>query len=116
MLLENYWGMWEQLINALQRGKNVPGNKVVQTKYTNPGNKRNPWSNEGLEQYNVLHEEVHQDQLSIDGQIFETKFKKWMPTQAGKATSRKRKVVSVVEVVALHERDSDSDEDDNSGG
>jgi hypothetical protein len=36
--------------------------------------------------------------------------------QAGKGTSRKRKVVPVVEVVALHERDSDSDEDDNSGG
>jgi hypothetical protein len=58
--------MWEQLVNALQRGENVPGNKVVQTKYTNPGNKRNPWSKEGLEQYNVLHEEVHQDRLSID--------------------------------------------------
>jgi hypothetical protein len=42
LLLENYWGMWEQLVNALQRGENVPGNKMVQTKYTNPGNKRNP--------------------------------------------------------------------------
>jgi hypothetical protein len=59
--------MWEQLVNALQRGENVPGNKVVQTKYTNPGNKRNPWSKEGLEQYNVLHEEVrHQDWLTVD--------------------------------------------------
>jgi hypothetical protein len=71
-----------------------------------------------LEQYNVLHEEVHQDQLSIDGQIFETEFKKWMLAQAGKATSRKRKVFPVVEMVELHEcdSDSDSDEDDNSGG
>jgi hypothetical protein len=61
LLLENYWGLWEQLINALQRGETVPGNEVVQTKYTNPGNKRNPWRKEGLEQYNVLHEEVHKD-------------------------------------------------------
>jgi hypothetical protein len=29
--LENYQGTWEQLVNALQRGENVPGNKVVQT-------------------------------------------------------------------------------------
>jgi hypothetical protein len=42
LLLENYWGMWEQLVYALQRGENVPGNEMVQTKYTNPGNKRNP--------------------------------------------------------------------------
>jgi hypothetical protein len=110
--------MWEQLVNALQRSENVPGNKVVQTKYTNPGNKRNLWSKEGLERYNVLHEEVHQDRLSIDGQIFETEFKKWMLNQAGKATSRKRKVVPVVEVAAVHklDSDSDSDEDGNSGG
>jgi hypothetical protein len=54
----------------------------------------------------------------INGQIFETEFKKWMLAQAGKATSRKRKVVLVVEVAAVHELDSDSnsDEDDNSGG
>jgi hypothetical protein len=61
LLLENYQGTWEQLVNALQRGENVPGNEVVQTKYTNTGNKRNPWSKEGFEWYNVLHEEVHQD-------------------------------------------------------
>jgi hypothetical protein len=48
---------------------------VVQTKYINPGNKRNLWSKEWLEWYNVLHEEVHQDQLSIHGQIFVTEFK-----------------------------------------
>ncbi len=39
---------------------------MVQTKYTNPGNKRNLWSKEGLEWYNVLHEKVCQDGLSID--------------------------------------------------
>jgi hypothetical protein len=111
-------GPWEHLVNALQRGETVPGNKVVQTKHRNPGNKRKLWSNKGLVQYNVLHEEVHQDQLSIHGQIFETEFKKWMLKEAGKATSRKRKVVPEVEVVAVHEldSDSDSDEDDNSGG
>jgi hypothetical protein len=50
--------------------------------------------------------------------MFETEFKKWMLAQAGKATSRKRKVVKVVEMVAVHklDNDSDSDEDDNSGG
>jgi hypothetical protein len=105
----NYRGTWEQLVNALQRGENVPGNKVVQT---------NTQTKEGLEWYNVLHEEVHHDQLLIHGQMFENEFKKWMLKEAGKATSRKRNAVPVVEVVAAHEldRDSDSDEDDNSGG
>jgi hypothetical protein len=120
LLLENYCGPWEQLVNALQRGETVPGNEVVQTKYTNPGNKRNLWSKEGLDWHNVLHEEVHQDPLSIHGQIFKTELKKWMPKEAGKATSRKRKAVPEVEVVALHkldsDSDSDSDEDNNSGG
>jgi hypothetical protein len=70
---------------------------VVQSKYTNPGNKRNLWSKEGLlERYNVLHEEVRQDRLSIHGQIFETEFKKQMLKEAGKATSRKRKTVPEV--------------------
>jgi hypothetical protein len=61
LLSENYWRLWEQLVNALQRGETVPGNKVVQTKYTSPGNKRNPWRKEGLEWYYVLHEEVNKD-------------------------------------------------------
>jgi hypothetical protein len=41
-----------------------------------------------------------------------------MPKEAGKATSRKRKAVPEVEVVALHklDSDSDSDEDNKSGG
>jgi hypothetical protein len=54
----------------------------------------------------------------INGQIFETEFKKQMLKEAGKATSRKGKAVPVVEVVAVHELDSysESDEDDNSGG
>jgi hypothetical protein len=41
-----------------------------------------------------------------------------MLAKAGKATSRKRKVVSLIEVTAVQEldSDSDSDEDDGSGG
>jgi hypothetical protein len=89
---------------------------VVQTKYTNPGNKRNPWRKEGLEWYNVLHEEVCKDRLSITEEIFETEFKKRMLAKAGKAMSRKRKAVPLIEVAAVHELDSDSDEDDGSGG
>jgi hypothetical protein len=29
LLLENYQGLWEQLVNALQRSKTVPGNEMV---------------------------------------------------------------------------------------
>jgi hypothetical protein len=118
LLLENYQGPWEQLVNTLQKGETVPGNQVVQTKYTNPGNKRNPWSKEGLEWYNVLHEEVCKDQLLSAGQIFETEFKKRMLAKAGKAMSRKRKAVPLIEVATVHklDSDSDSDEDDGSGG
>jgi hypothetical protein len=39
-----------------------------------------------------------------------------MLKEAGKATSRKRKAIPEVEVLAVHELDSDSDEDNNSGG
>jgi hypothetical protein len=48
---------------------------------------------------------------------FETEFKKWMLAKAGKAMSRKRKAVPLIEVVAVHklDSDSDSDEDDGSG-
>ncbi len=34
-----------------------------------------------------------------------------MLAQAGKTTSRKRKAVTIVEVVAVHELDSDNDDD-----
>jgi hypothetical protein len=49
LLLENYWGQWEQLVNSLQRGETVPGNKVVQTNYINQATKeihgvRRDWS------------------------------------------------------------------------
>jgi hypothetical protein len=39
-----------------------------------------------------------------------------MLAEAGKAMSRKRKAVPLIELVAVHELDSDSDEDDGSGG
>jgi hypothetical protein len=39
-----------------------------------------------------------------------------MLAKAGKATSRKRKVVPLIEVATVHELDSDSDEDNDSGG
>jgi hypothetical protein len=29
LLLENYQGPWQQLVNALQRSETVPGNEVV---------------------------------------------------------------------------------------
>jgi translation initiation factor 1 (eIF-1/SUI1) len=38
-----------------------------------------------------------------------------MLAQAGKTTSRKRKAVTIVEVVAVHELDSDNDDDEVSG-
>jgi hypothetical protein len=53
------------------------------------------------------------------GEIFETEFKKGMLAEAGKAASRKRKVLPLIEVVAVHELDNcdnDSDEDDGNGG
>ena len=62
LLLENYRAPWDQLINALKDGQQtVPNDEALRTKYTNPGNKRNPWSKEGFKWYNVLHEEVRID-------------------------------------------------------
>jgi hypothetical protein len=47
----------------MKQGKStVPSNvEPAKTKYTNPGQKKMPWKSEGMEQYNQLHEEVHQD-------------------------------------------------------
>jgi hypothetical protein len=44
-----------------------------------------------MEQYNQLHEEVHQDQLLSEGQRFEIEFKNKMKQEAVMAQSRKRK-------------------------
>jgi hypothetical protein len=62
LLLENYRAPWEQLVNVMKAGQQgVPSSEAVPTKYTSPRNKRNPWSKEGYEWYNVLHEEVRRD-------------------------------------------------------
>jgi hypothetical protein len=116
LLLENYWAPWEQLVNAMKAGQQgVPSSEAVPTKYTSPRNKRNPWSKEGYERYNVLHEEVRRDRLSVEGRKFEGDFQKMMLDLAGKSTSRKRKTVAMVEVAAVHELDSDSDDEEHSG-
>jgi hypothetical protein len=61
-----------------------------------------PWKSEGMERYNQLHEEVHQDWLlSSEGQRFEIKFKNKMKQEAGMAWSRKRKTIQSVNVAAV---------------
>ena len=116
LLLENYRATWEQHVNALKSGTTVPSNDVLRTKYTNPGNKRSPWSKEGLQRYNVLHAEVNADRESEEGKKFEVEFQKKMQVEAGKASSRKRKAIPEVEVAAAHELDSDDDDDSGSAG
>jgi hypothetical protein len=40
----------------------VPSNiEPAKAKYTNLGQKKMPWKSEGMERYNQLYEEVHQD-------------------------------------------------------
>jgi hypothetical protein len=64
-----------------------------------------------MEQYNQLHEEVHQDRLSSEGQRFEIEFKNKMKQEAGVAWSSKRKTIQLVNVAAVHELDDVSDDD-----
>jgi hypothetical protein len=46
----------------------VPSNVgPAKAKYTNPGQKKMPWKSEGMERYNQLHEEVHQDDCRVKG-------------------------------------------------
>jgi hypothetical protein len=73
-----------------------------------------PWKSEGMEQYNQLHEEVHQDWLSSEGQRFEIEFKNKMKQEAGMAQSRKRKTIQSVNVAAVHELDDVSSNEDSS--
>jgi hypothetical protein len=63
LLLENYWEPWNLLMEYMKQGERaIPSNvEPAKTKYTNPGQKKMPWKSEGMEQYNQLHEEVHQD-------------------------------------------------------
>jgi hypothetical protein len=93
----------------------VPSNvDPAKAKYTNPGQKKMPWKSEGMQQYNQLNEEVHQDQLSSEGQRFELQFKIKMKQEAGVAWSRKRKTIQSVNVAAVHELDDVSSDDDSS--
>jgi hypothetical protein len=73
-----------------------------------------PWKSEGMQQYNQLHEEVHQDRLSSEGQRFEIQFKNKMKQEASVAWSRKRKTIQSVNVAAVHELDDVSSDDDSS--
>jgi hypothetical protein len=49
------------------------------------------------------------------GKKFEEDFQSMMLAQAGKTTNRKRKVVTIVEVAAVHKLDSDTDDNEDSG-
>jgi hypothetical protein len=116
LLLENYREPWKQLMEYMKQGEStVPSNiEPAKAKYTNPGQKKMPWKSEGMERYNQLHEEVHQDRLSSEGQRFEIQFKNKMKQEAGMARSRKRKSIQSVNVAAVHELDDVSSNDDSS--
>jgi hypothetical protein len=116
LLLENYREPWKQLMEYMKQGEStVPSNiEPAKAKYTNPGQKKMPWKSEGMQRYNQLHEEVHQDRLSSEGQRFEIQFKNKMKQEAGVARSRKRKTIQSVNVAAVHELDDVSSNDDNS--
>jgi hypothetical protein len=73
-----------------------------------------PWKSEVMERYNQLHEEVHQDWLSSEGQRFEIEFKNKMKQEAGMAQSRKRKTIQLVSMDAVHELDDVSSNEDSS--
>jgi hypothetical protein len=73
-----------------------------------------PWKSEGMQQYNQLHEEVRQDQLSSEGQRFKIQFKNKMKQEAGMPWSKKRKTIQLVNVAAVHELDDVSSDDDSS--
>jgi hypothetical protein len=114
LLLENYREPWKQLMEYMKQGEStVPSNiEPAKAKYTNPGQKKMPWKSEGMQRYNQLHEEVHQDQLSSEGQRFQIQFKNKMKQEAGVEWSRKRKTIQSVNVAALHELDDVSSDDD----
>jgi hypothetical protein len=116
LLLENYQEPWKQLVEYMKQGEStVPSNvEPAKAKYTNPGQKKMPWKSEGMQQYNQLHEEVRQDQLSSEGQRFEIQFKNKMKQEAGVAWSRKRKTIQSVNVAAVHDLDDVSSDDDSS--
>jgi hypothetical protein len=111
LLLEIYWEPWKQLVEYMNHPKQ---HQPARAKYTNPGQKKMcPWKSEGMERYNQLHEEVHQDQLSSEGQIFEIEFKHKSKQEAGMAWSRKRKTIQSVNVAYVHEIDNVSSDEDS---
>jgi hypothetical protein len=73
-----------------------------------------PWKSEGMQRYNQLHEEVHQDRLLSEGQRFKIQFKNKMKQEAGVARSRKKKTMQSVNVAAVHDLDNVSSDDDSS--
>jgi hypothetical protein len=105
LLLENYREPWKQLVEYMKQGESAVPSSVesANAKYTNLGQKNMPWKSEGMKQYNQLHEEVHQDQLSSEGQRLEIEFKNKMKQEAGVVWSRKRKTIQLVNVAAVHE-------------
>jgi hypothetical protein len=116
LLLENYWEPWKQLMEYMKQGESTISSNIepAKTKYTYPGQKKMTWKSEGMEQYNQLHKEVHQDRLSSEGQRFEIEFKKKMKQEAGVAWSRKKKTIQLVNVAAVHELDDVSSDKDTS--
>jgi hypothetical protein len=116
LLLENYREPWKQLMEYMKQGEStVPSNiEPAKAKYTNPGQKRMPWKSEGMQRYNQLHEEVHQDRLLSEGQRFKIQFKNKMKQEAGVARSRKKKTMQSVNVAAVHDLDNVSSDDDSS--
>jgi hypothetical protein len=88
--------------------------KPAKAKFINLEQKKMPWKSEGVERYNQLHEEVHQDQLSSEGQRFRIEFKNKIKQEAGMAWSRKRKTIQSVNVAAVHELDNMSSDKDSS--
>jgi hypothetical protein len=116
LFLENYREPWTQLMEYMKQGEStVPSNvEQAKAKYTNPGQKKMPWNSEGMQRYNQLHEEVHQDRLSSEGLRFEIEFKNKMKQEAGVAQSRKRKTIQLVNVAAVHDPDDVSSDDDSS--
>jgi hypothetical protein len=68
LLLENYREPWKQLMEYMKQGESTGSSNVepAKAKYTNLGQKKMPWKSEGMERYNQLHEEVHQERLTVE--------------------------------------------------
>ncbi len=104
------WNIWSKVRALSQATSNQPR----QSTQIQDRRSKMPWKSEGMGQYNQLHEEVHQDRLSSEGQRFEIQFKNKMKQEAGMARSRKRKSIQSVNVAAVHELDDVSSNDDSS--